>query len=102
MVNGVSDLQLAKYCKYSYVHHTHESGGVQFIFCPKKSLIVIRGTEFNTCKGKLDIIRDLLLIPYKSHGLWGHFGFIKGGLRVLKIVLPLLDKKVPVTITGHS
>jgi len=95
-------LFLAKNCKYSYVHHTHESLGVQFIF--DNNLITIRGTEFTTCKGKLDIVRDLLLIPYKSHGLWGHFGFLRGAERVLDILVDkdLIDKRFPLVITGHS
>lgn len=69
-------------------------------------VVAFRGTEVNSLfagLGVVDVITDIRVIPWKDKDTgWFHSGFLSGGKASAKAIAPLLDKTIPLYLTGHS
>lgn len=108
-------LRVVRLCKRAYRQCTGSVGELEYLLRRRHDAdyLAFRGTETIPEDESLlgfagsiwDIVRDLRIWPWPvqihGHEYRGHAGFIRGSLKVVEEVTPLLRNK-PLVIAGHS
>jgi hypothetical protein len=95
--------KLACLCERSEHEKTVEKSGVEVLVTEDDGIqyITPRSTE-SPLEDLLDVLRDLWVTRYKTHGIRGHEGVLRGAEDVLPLICKKLDKSKPVHLQGHS
>lgn len=96
------DSELIRYCKraYSFPNVECSNGAEAYVAHLGESLVV----AFSGTDSLLDAVLDIWAIPWKPSvlGVWLHRGIWKQTSAIYEKLEPLLEKEIPIHLTGHS
>lgn len=105
---AIEHKNLAVASKMSYGTPTGSVLGVEYLayIADGELVIAVRGTQVSEPAGVLDVLRDVLIIPWYSRDAGGFFplGFVRGSKAILGDIKGILrdNPNIPVSLTGHS